>query len=535
MPIFAGFLAAIMTFAGPAFGTAVHSLGACESEMTSRDPDVEKLRLEFIREYADKDFGSPGKNEAWIDAALSSSPARRVFLQMENWRIKDLNHSIIKNKDLVTALTNYQKSIWLEEWSRRLPDLETRKYSDFKTERDYFADTGDSRALAAIERCFEAANRRFWSDQRLRRILRAEDLNQPWFALGFGQSADQASLAAKFARETNRKIAYFWQKDVRDHYDSELEKFQALHRELLELLKNKPLLENDGQTVNLKLAVYVAARKSHGDSELHRMLIQQFPGVLITPTVAAKIREFARLADGFTPPLLIKDREQLRVFDAPFGAISLDFLGLGAENIRATARALISAKSLEEALSLARINEQEVTRVFKENQKLIRREFQAFFNGRVSIRFSGDDGIVIPQVEILHSDLIRFLENLSNRFPIPFFRMTLVTKEGASGDSSDLITQGEEIEKKLRALILEEAGLELSNNVTMNVFLFDSGDSRKVVLSLGMRRPLSSDEKKRLNQSFPKAVLDVESEIRMKGSSLRLEPAEIFAVPPEVR
>jgi hypothetical protein len=265
------------------------------------------------------------------------------------------------------------------------------------------------------------------------------------------------------------------------------------------------------------------------------MLIQQFPNVLITPAVAAKIREFSRLANEFKPPLFIKDREKLHVSAAPFGAISLDFLGLGAENIRATAQALISAKNLDEALSLARINEQEVTRTFKENQKLIRDEFQTFFNGRVSVRFSGDDGIVIPQVEILHSDLIRFLERLSNKFPIPFFRMTLITKDGAAGNSSDLITQGEAVEKNLRTLILEESGLGLSNNVTMNVFLFDSDNSRKVVLSLGLRRPLSTREANTLNELFPRAVLNIDSEIRMNGGSLRLEPAYIFAVPPEVR
>lgn len=533
--MFAPIFAAFFIFSSSAFAAAPTTAGLCESELASRDPGIEKLRLEFIREYADRDFSTPEKNEIWIDTALSGARGRRVFVQMENWRIKELNHSIIKNKDLVTALTNYQKSLWLEEWSRRLPSLDTYKYSDFKSERDSFEDTGDARVLAEIESCFEAANRRFWGDQRVRRILRAEDLDQPWFALGFGRSADQASLAAKFARPTNRKISYFEQKNVRDHYDSEFRRFQALHRELSALLKDKPLVEDDGKTINLKLAVYVAARKAHNDSELHRMLIQQFPGVLITSTVAAKIREFSRLADGFTPPLLIKDREKLRVFDAPFGAISLDFLGLGAENIRATAQALIEAKNLDEALSAARASEREVTRVFKENQNLIRREFRSFFNAQVSIRFSGDDGIVIPQVEILHSDLIRFLESLANKFPIPFFRMTLVTKEGALGDSSDLITQGEEIEKKLRTLILEEAGLGLSNSVTMNVFIYDSGDSRKVVLSLGLRRPLSSPEKNKLNRLFPKAVLEIESEIRMKGSSLRLEPAGIFAVPPEVR
>lgn len=534
-PIFAGLLAAIFIFNSPPFAEATHTVGECESGMTLRDPEVESLRLEFIREYVEKDFSTPEKNEAWINAALSSTPTRRVFLQMENWRIKDLNHSIIKNKDLVTALTNYQKLLWLEEWSQRLPNLESQKYSDFKSERDYFDEPEDFRILATIEQCFVAANRRFWSDQRLRQILRAEDLNQPWFALGFGQSADQASLAAKFARETNRKIAYFWQKEVHDHFNSEFAKFQGLHHELLELLKGKPLIEDDGQTINLKLAVYVAARKAHSDDELHRMLTRQFPGLLITPAVAAKIREFARLADGFTPPLLIQDSEKLHVSRAPFGAISLDFLGLGAENIRATAQALILAKSLDEALSLARINEQEVTRVFKGNQKLIREEFQAFFKGRVSIRFSGDDGIVIPQIEILHSDLIRFLEKLANKFPIPFFRMTLITKDGAAANSSDLITQGEAVEKKLRGLILEESGLELSNNVTMNVFLFDSGDSRKVVLSLGLRRPLSSLETNTLNELFLKAVHNIENEIRTNGGSLRLEPAYIFAVPPEAQ
>jgi hypothetical protein len=113
--------------------------------------------------------------------------------------------------------------------------------------------------------------------------------------------------------------------------------------------------------------------------------------------------------------------------------------------------------------------------------------------------------------------------------------MTLITKDGAAANSSDLITQGEAVEKKLRGLILEESGLELSNNVTMNVFLFDSGDSRKVVLSLGLRRPLSSLETNTLNKLFLKAVHNIENEIRTNGGSLRLEPAYIFAVPPEAQ
>lgn len=509
---------------------------SCESSVTqARDPEMEALRLEFIREWADKDFSTPEQNQAWIDAALAPSSVQRIFLQMENWWIKDLNHSILKNKDLVSAFTNYHKKFWLEEWKARLQTLISKKYSDFKTERDFFEGAGSVEIFKAIEETFSAATFRFWSDRKTQAILRAEDLRKPWFALGLGENPDEASLAAKFARKTKKKVAFFWDKEVQEHFTGQLVKIKDLHKELLNLVNDKPLVEFDGKTTNLKLAVFVAARKAHNDHELQRMLIQQFPGVLITPTMAEKIGEFCRMADGFTPPLLISSKEKLQVRDAPFGAISIDFLGLGADNIRVTAQALILAKDLKEAIALARENEKEVTRQFNANKEIIRREFMAFFKGRVTIRFSGDDGIIIPHVEILHSELIRFIEYLSNLFPAPFFRMTLITKDGALGNSSELITQGEEIEKKLRSLILEKAGLELSNSVTMNVFLFDSGGSRKAVLNLGLRRPLSSVEKSQLKDLFPAAVFAVESESNMKASSLRLEPTDIFAVPPQVQ
>lgn len=532
--IFAGLIAIQFMIINSVGATALATAASCETQVSSaRDPEIEALRLEFIREWADKDFSTPEQNKNWISEALNNTSIRRIFLQMENWWIKELNHSVIKNKDLVSALTNYQKKFWYEECEKHFKSIVANKYSDFKTEREFFE--GGTEIFKSIEAAFASANTRFWNDPKTRQILRAEDLNKPWFALGFGENSDEASLAAKFARKTKRQIAYFWDKEVADHFSEQLLKIKELHKEILDLVKDKPLLEFDGKTTNLKLAVFVAARKAHNDNELHRMLIQQFPGVMITPTMATKIGEFCRMADGFTPPLLIESKEKLQVRDAPFGAISLDFLGLGAENIRVTAQALILAKDLKEAIVLARENEQEVTKIFNRNKDIIRREFMAFFRGQVTIRFSGDDGIVIPHVEVLHSDLIRFIEHLSNKFPIPFFRMTLITKEGALGNSSELITQGEEIEKKLRSKILEKAGLELSNSVTMNVFLFDSGDSRKVVLSLGLRRPLSSAEKSKLKELFPAAVFAVESESGMKGSSLRLEPTDIFAVPPQVQ
>ncbi len=502
----------------------------CEKELT-RQNDNEELRRQFIDEFAGLKFTTAKENKAWIDEALLPQNLRRVHVLMANAWIKTLNDKVFKNKDLVTALTNFHKRLFLQEWNSRLKSLSIAHYSDFKTERESIATPEGDFAYKQIEAAFAAANRRFYESRRVREIVRAEDLNESWFAMGVAFSADESSLAEKFARKGGgRRLRYFWEPDVQAYYQSIFAKAKQLNAALLSSLKQTPLLEKNAYGWGLKLEIFAAARKAVSEEALQLSLIQHFPGVLITPSLSAMIREFCQLADEFTPPLMIEERESLMIHEAPFGAISLDFLGLGAENIQATAQAIAMAKDLDEGIRLTRRHERDVTSRFKANQDLIRNEVTNFFANEVSVRFSGDDGIIIPQREFTVSDQIQLLKKLANLFPRPFVRVASINADGARSDASRLIAQGEGIEKRLRALILEKSGLKLSQNLTMQALIFDSGRSRKVFLVVGMRRKLTAQEKMDLKSAFQVAVKALESEIQAHGSALIFEAADIFAI-----
>src|SRR5437660_917007 len=65
------------------------------------------------------------------------------------------------NFDFVTALANYQKELFLEEVTRRLPQLKFDLYSDFKFINLALEPGADAELLGQIEEAFHASIRRF--------------------------------------------------------------------------------------------------------------------------------------------------------------------------------------------------------------------------------------------------------------------------------------------------------------------------------------------------------------------------------------
>src|SRR5690606_26032194 len=114
----------------------------------------------------------------------------------------------------------------------------------------------------------------------------------------------------------------------------------------------------------------------------------------------------------------------LTLHEAPYGALSLDFIGLGGENLKATAEALAQAQDLTAALELTRLSERAVTQSFIQRKQQVTEIVKEYFAHRVSIKFSGDDGIIIPHREFWLRDQLALLRQLSALSPEPYFRMS---------------------------------------------------------------------------------------------------------------
>ena len=530
--IFISIVVSISTM--PAFAEGKVNLAHCQVELESINQHramAEKMRQDFIAEFADLIFADEAQNQAWIDDALNAPTGTDLHVIIENAWMKKLNDKVFKNKDLVTALTNYHKQLFLEELNRRAPQLKLRPYQDFKSTRLTFAGTHQN-STTAVNEAFVQANARFYGSARLKSILRAEDMTEVWFRLGAGHSESEAALAARDARDNggNANLSFFWDPRVSARLEAKLASFKDLHTQLVERLRGTGLLDSKRGQPSLHLDIFVASRRATRTNFLVT-LSQLFPNEQLDQKTAELILKYTEIADEFSPSVLVAKRELLSIHDAPFGAISLDFIGLGAENLRATVQALIRAKDLATAVRLTRINERAVTKAFEKRKELVRAVFTDHFLGLVNIRFSGDDGVIIPGRAIEFREQLYLVQKLSLIMPRPYFRMVVIDSEGAAFvDSSQLITHGESVEKTMRPILSATLGNETLSELSIDTFMPDTGHFRKVYLVLGAKKKLNWAQRKIIRDAFEKAVKTVEAQVQAQGLAIEYQAAEAYVI-----
>lgn len=484
-------------------------------------------RDRFIAEFAELVFADEIQNQTWIDDALANHP-NDIHVLIENSWLKKLNDKILKNKDLVTALTNFHKKLFVEELNALALALKVAPYQDFKSIRLTLA---DSHRLNELVNAFNRTNQRFYQDERVRAVVRDEDLRESWFRMGLGQSEVQAALAARDARDHGQNgVSYFWDTRLRERLSLKLNRVKELHQWLTDKLQGSTLLVRERDYTGLHLDVFAAARKA-SSKDIWASLQQIFPSSGLDRETALKILEYAGLVDEFSPSVLVAKRELLTITEAPFGAFSIDFIGLGAENLRGTAKALVKAKDLNDAARLTRFYEREVTKTFEARKASVRAAVLEYFAGQVSIRFSGDDGIIIPEREIILRDRLWLVQKLAQLLSRPYFRMSDITAEGAANpDSSQLITHAESMEKVLRPLLVKHLGAARVEELSLEIFIPDTDHFRKVFLIMNGKKKIPEAEKKVIRNAFPTAVKLVEEAVRKQGLDLEYDPTDIFAI-----
>ncbi len=372
---------------------------------------------EFKRQHSTFSAITTDHNRAYISLAQTQQRPL-VFLDVENAILKELNDKVIKDKDLVTAVTNLHKEIYLRRLKEDpvLSKALQAQYSDFKSIR--FAFDPEKDLPARLLRVHETSSKEFLErieslglrpgpDNARGLALRPEN----WHLAGIGSSPDEAGAAARRARTVDNSHGTIPPQTFQETLPllrRTLESTEDLRQTIQALFSNTPgVLDEIRPGVRVLSADAVALIRKiepsgHDRFEYLAALRNEFEAVFgrkISNDEGVMLRDYVASADRFSPGIFIEKREVIDLSAGKNGIVSADFAGQNARNIRGTMAAM--AEQTNPALSLrrARMEEQNATRVLNDRK----REFSVRLDqeGHAgSLQFSGDDGIFLPTREV---------------------------------------------------------------------------------------------------------------------------------------
>ncbi len=505
------FLLIVLNFLGPfAFAKSCYIF-------ISRSPIHAASRTEFIAEYASKIFQNVAGNNSWIQAALVEK-RKGLYIEITVSELKKLNDEIIKHKDLVTALVNLKKEYDLK-FLRAIKGFESAEmYSDYKTIR-LFIPFDQDQTLEAIESIYQKVQQAFHDAETSFRqhvqdhdLIRKDDLTTQWFHLGFADSADLATYAARSAKALNKMALNLFDPTELARLEKDRIELLVLFDQLSSNHWHDYLFNADKSSFSLlTIEIY---RKNKSLKKFVAAVKDQF-GYEISEFSAQKIIAFLTRIDIFSPSLVVTERTSVAIEVAQYGAFSLDFIGLGAKNLLATVNAVLKSHSTADLFLNVRSNELEVTRQFNADKQIVLTIVQNFFNftGDLNelIRFSGDEGIILPNRQIELEDLILLQKKLLDHFGISQLRVTFMKADSRGRIDTELVSLAESIEKALRKNLVAKLEPALLNATQFNIWILDPtiNGTRYVVLTLYSRVSHSINQRAALRSAFNNAVVSI--------------------------
>lgn len=480
----------------------------------------------FIAENMNRIFTSTQENEAWIKVA-EQVPADRPtkFFDIENSAMKKLNDTT-DNKNLVTALTNKQKEIFfndLHDLAKQYPDFEFLPYSDFKSVRLAVRPKSASgfippRLNRALQDLFESTNQKFTQTLVDNKVVAASAKPQEWFRAGSGVTADQASLAARYSRSVDgeNRMVGFGNDQLKANLQATLNQAESYRRSLQISLGRTPVMEAVPGTTDMTLSrdAFEVARKAKSPSEVKEALALR-TGANISDAQAQKILDYSKMVDEFSPSIRVARREVTTLEDATHGGLTIDFVGLGAQNSQATANALVRSKDVSGALMEARQHEGVVTRLLDDKKKNITEAIQKVLkeqNIDAVIKVSGDDMVIKPVKPLDNATKVKIADALAQVENPSSIRMSSVSQNVTDGTArSVLAAQGESVEKTLRKAL---AGKIPNQKLSQTMFMVDidktaAGTNQAKLIMSNRYTDLTAAEKKEIQKAFHDAVQQI--------------------------
>lgn len=498
---------------------------------------------QLIHEYENFNLTTPSLNRRWISSAKKNDAA--FFVDVENAALKRLNDSL-GNKSLVTAFTNLHKDIFSKkvfEILKKYPGINFELYSDFKSVRFAFSPKSiapeiKDALLKEMNGAFTKTNEEFSVIAKNIVSLSAGEHPEKWFAAGISQTADEAGLAAKKARNLDRsknEIVSFT--SIKASVQREIDNISAFQKNVI----------GGEKFLNANVATKVPGTDKYVFSEEFIDLIRKTPAeptskqvdqlvskiktvhnINLTPTEASNINHYVHKLNNLTPGLWNEVRENANLDGAIYGGITGDVTGLGASNIRQVALDIASLDSkarTEDAIAKIRQGEVHVTKQFndiKKNFELTMREVLQKRGIGHNVKCSGDDCVVIITEAIDTTQQHEIIRTFTKQANPSQYRMSFVPPNAPLKSQTNIAVHGEMVEKELRQS-LKGIGPDLIDPIIMRKLCFgmsmpNSLKSGPIELLISSANDvnLTKNQLELIKSKFNKAVTKVNSNLSLE-------------------
>lgn len=545
-----------------------------ETSKNHRSQSREKVVADNVNRTVSAD-----KNEAWtLFGSKVKSDGKTKFLDIQNLWTKWLNDTTL-DKDLITSLNNKHADLSeakvkellkkhpevrvaavkpkdslpeseLEAFAQSHPDIKTELknslsdsgfqkmmkdhpemqkdlealYEDFKSQRWAFEPVPPLQKIPGswekdLDQGLKEVNEEFAKYVQENKLLRESGDAGTWFRAGYGDTGDQANLATRYSKKQEENRLYsFNEKPVQKALKKTMTDAENTRRTLSKELGQSGLWDTEAGRMSFKTEVFELTRKSKSPSEL-REKISKTMNVDISEDQARRIMDYAKAIDEFSPGINIIQREVATLTGAVHGGVSIDFKGMGGQNLKETAEALAGNKrDITSAIEDARLGEGAVTVLFKAKMEKIRNAVEqiAKENGiQVEIKASGDDMVIVPKnKEMSKKVLDQITDALAKEVSPASIRMSAIPSGVAADARGTLGTIGESIEKEVRANLLGKIPTDRLNQLLFRIDMqVPSGSGATATLSTSTSGLKPTVEENRLiEQALKDSIKAVEKQ-----------------------
>lgn len=442
-----------------------------------------------LKEGANKDFILRMEQDA------AARNVRAIYFDVENSVQKTLNDQVFTEKTAVDAINNS----FFEKFNRNLgknSDLMSRlegEYKDYKSYRIRLKlRPGDDQKkyellLASL---YKKTNEEFVTDDAFKAIAksmppRTDAVVDPasWFLSGAGDNALEANMAARSARSSAAKgktseLTLF--KDQAAALSREVEGIEKLRSSLIsnKLLIEKNILEksSNGNIIPSKSMVGILRKVKPSDFTTEKdffnaikLKTKEIYGADLDDDTTRSLGLYFKKVDSLSPPLFATERVLIDLKQANHGIVSVDFAGIGVDNIYEQMKVLSEVplagsveKKLSQSFSKMQVGVDQVTKQMNDAKKSFDEAVAKIEKtDKKSTQFSGDDGIFMPGSKKWDlADKSKLINELARTGDPAKFRVTFVATHFDNGkiiqtaERSQRIVRAENLEKDIRSKII---------------------------------------------------------------------------------
>lgn len=487
-------------------------------------------KAEFSSKYLNYSPTTKEQNLRWM-ALAESAPKNTKFFEVENSVMKNLNDTM-KDKNLVTSLTNYHKEILqtkteklMAELKADFPDLEVVAYSDFKASRFAFKGQAPPDLQQRLNQILKDTNQEFSNFVVKNGIVKESEHPENWFRAGYGETADQASLASRYSRQSSENsLQSYTASELKSTMTMKVRSVESMRTQLQSELGHTSMLEGTTKKTLSADAIDIIRKNGNDVAKTQADLKNRFGLSEISETSVRKMQTYVKSVDEFSPSIHVAQREVSHLDDAQFGGLSADMAGMGSKNLNATAKALSESKSLDEALVQTRKSEKAITTRFNEQKETFKNVIQDVVGkDRIKTICSGDDCTAIPKQLLSDTEKEKILQKLTDAGYSSEFRLAFIPENIVDASSrTQMAVHGESIEKALRKNLadkMEPAKLKgIVFGVDMKTTKLNQGGVKLITASSSQVR-LSSSEERLISDSFQKALEQVNQDLAKSGAN----------------